>query len=410
MTSHRSAPPSPPILWPQVWGLAAVQGAISLTWVIYNLYLLRLLTQYGFSTGFVAGLLIVEAGAAMVMEPIMGSLSDQSQRWVGSRFPFIASGIILASVCFLGIPLTLIAGSPTAATRWLLPTAMVLWALSMTVFRSPVLSLLGRYAIATRQPQAASILTLVGGVAGALAPLAGDAILRVGPLLAFTLGSLAMLGSALVLRFTNPNQSLSSEPAGKPSGRLVLPALAATFASGFSITLGLQLLLTTFPTQLGRLTPQPNLVMGVIYITIVCLAFPAGTLAKRLGAFRAMALGLALLSALCLALIYPGTLGTAVAGAIAVGSGLSLVFNCTIPIALSAVPPHRGGLGTGLYFGGAALAASVFGGFIKNANLGTAALFGTGAIAFLAAIAFIQPIRWAAAQPNKLTSHRSSTT
>lgn len=36
MTSVRS---SPSILWVQVWGLGLVQGAIALTWIIYNLYL-----------------------------------------------------------------------------------------------------------------------------------------------------------------------------------------------------------------------------------------------------------------------------------------------------------------------------------------------------------------------------------
>ena len=39
------------VLWLQVLGLAAVQGAISLTWVIYNLYLDDLLLTLGFSAG-----------------------------------------------------------------------------------------------------------------------------------------------------------------------------------------------------------------------------------------------------------------------------------------------------------------------------------------------------------------------
>jgi hypothetical protein len=38
----------PAVLWLQVWGLAAVQGAITLTWIIYNLYLPQLLAQFSF--------------------------------------------------------------------------------------------------------------------------------------------------------------------------------------------------------------------------------------------------------------------------------------------------------------------------------------------------------------------------
>ena len=121
---------SPRVLWLQVWGLAAVQGAIALTWVIYNLYLLKLLTQFGFPKELATGLLILENLLAAIMEPLMGGLSDQSQRWVGTRFPFISFGIVLASAFFIAIPLFVAFGSP--ASTWLLPVLMVAWALAMT--------------------------------------------------------------------------------------------------------------------------------------------------------------------------------------------------------------------------------------------------------------------------------------
>ncbi|HBB30715.1 MAG TPA: MFS transporter, partial [Cyanobacteria bacterium UBA9273] len=109
---------SPKVLWLQVWGLAAVQGAIALTWVIYNLYLVKLLTQFGFPKGLATGLLILENILAAVMEPLMGGLSDRSQRWIGTRFPFISVGIILASAFFIAIPAFMVFGSAIAAIRW----------------------------------------------------------------------------------------------------------------------------------------------------------------------------------------------------------------------------------------------------------------------------------------------------
>ncbi|MEO1561549.1 MAG: MFS transporter, partial [Cyanobacteria bacterium J06632_19] len=39
----------------------------------------------------------------------------------------------------------------------------------------------------------------------------------------------------------------------------------------------------------------------------------------------------------------------------------SFILNGTIPFALEMVPPHRGGLGIGMYFGGSGLAMSLFG-------------------------------------------------
>ena len=198
------------ILWFQVLGLAAVQGAISLTWVIYNLYLKDLLLVFGFSAGLATLLLVIENAMGALMEPLMGTFSDQRQHWVGSRFPQIALGMILSAVCFLGIPLVVLLGG--VSLKALLPVAMVAWALAMTVFRSPALSLLGRYAFEADLPQAASLLTMVGGVTGAMAPLASDFILNLGPLAAFSIGTVVLLLAALVLRQVNPGKTVSSSP------------------------------------------------------------------------------------------------------------------------------------------------------------------------------------------------------
>lgn len=80
------------ILWVQVFALALVQGAIVLMWVIYNLYLGKLLGEFGFTSVFITGVLLLENGLAMLMEPLMGNYSDRAQRWLGSRFPLLQQG------------------------------------------------------------------------------------------------------------------------------------------------------------------------------------------------------------------------------------------------------------------------------------------------------------------------------
>jgi hypothetical protein len=171
------------ILWLQVWGLAAVQGAIALAWVIYALYIQKLLTQVGLPATLAAGLLLLENCLAAIMEPLMGSFSDQTQRWMGNRFPFIAVGMISASALFIAIPLVAIWGNAAGPMiQGMLTATLVAWAIAMAMFRSPALSLLGQYALASQLPQATSILTLVGAVAGAMAPLASGWILGVGKL------------------------------------------------------------------------------------------------------------------------------------------------------------------------------------------------------------------------------------
>lgn len=63
-------PNQPRVLWRQVWGLAAIQAAITLAWLIYGAYLPKLLTEIGLPVGLELKLLIVESafGGAMCVK------------------------------------------------------------------------------------------------------------------------------------------------------------------------------------------------------------------------------------------------------------------------------------------------------------------------------------------------------
>lgn len=360
--------PKSNVLWLQVWGLAGVQGAIALTWVIYNLYLVRLLTQFGFPSALATTLVVLENILAAVIEPLMGNFSDGLQHRMGTRFPFIALGIILASACFVGIPTVLVFAGPSGLMRWLLPGMMVAWAIAMTLFRSPALSLLGRYAFRTPLPQAASILTLVGGLAGALAPLAGNAILRLGPLFAFFIGSVTLLGAAVALQAVGPNRSVTEDEHDPAKASPVTPSvsienLAFVFGVGMGVALGFRLIMQMFPAVMATSTADINskLVLGCMFIALAATAIPAGKLATRMGLRRSMIAGLGAMAGLSV-LVLTGTHPVLAVGvAIALGMVFSLVSNTTLPFALSMVPADKAGLGTGMYFSGGAVATSLYG-------------------------------------------------
>lgn len=360
------------VLWRQVVGLAAIQGAITLSWVIYNLYLVDLLTQLGFPRTLATGLLVIENLLALFMEPLMGSFSDRLQHQVGTRFPLISLGIISAAALFLGIPTALFWGQ--GALRWVVPLLLVSWALAMTIFRSPAMSLLGRYAFRTQLPQAASILTLVGGLTGAAGPLADDLILGLGPLAAFAVGSGVLLLAAFVLSRCRPNASVHPQPAASASNpsqpSISLKNLGVIFGFGAGVALGFRLVMTIFPTTLNQIpTASPSLIIGLIFITLAVTAIPAGWFASRIGNRRAIIIGLAILVVLTVIMTTVSSLLFSLATAVLLGGALSLVFNGTLPFALNRVPAEKAGLGTGLYFSGGALANSLFGSLLKDSGL-----------------------------------------
>jgi hypothetical protein len=354
MHSQRS---QPAILWAQVTGLAAIQGAITLTWVVYNLYLPQLLDQLGLPQAIGMSLLVIESLLAVVLEPVMGSVSDQMRQWVGRQFPLITLGVVLASALFISIPSAAIFGSTTAAVRWVLPGTIIAWAIAMAVFRSPALALLGRYAVGTKLPEAASLLTLMGALTGALGGFANQFILSLGSAIAFALGSLVLLGAIALLRALNPPSAQASAPVPTASEPSALPMLGLLLGVGLGVGVGS----TLMRKVLSALSPQvnPSLFISLFAIAHILTVVPSGRLAEPLGNRRTMSLGIGTMAGLLgLMVVVPGA---AIVITLLLGAAFSLVINGTIPLALSLVPPSKAGLAVGIYFSGAALASSLSG-------------------------------------------------
>ncbi|MGK7876911.1 MAG: MFS transporter [Xenococcaceae cyanobacterium] len=379
MTNNKN---QPGVFWLQVWGIAAIQGAITLSWVIYNMYLPGLLVQLGFAAGLAKVLLIVENALEAVIEPTFGGLSDRQQRLIGSRLPLISVGVILSSALFIAIPAVVIFGN----LRWLLPGLAVLWASAMAVFRSPAMSLLGRSAPTDKLPQAASILTLVGGLIGSFRFDTYGIILKLGPAFAFAIGSVTLLAAAAALRFVHPPEPPTPETT-EPAP-ISFPILGLILGAGISVGWGLRFLIPTISMVLAQQLSKSNhqLAMMGFFIGLGLVALPAGKLAVKLGNSKAMLIGLGTIVVFLqlLAFIPNGVVvGVAV---VVLFAAFSLVLNGAVPFVLGLVPAQRVGLGVGMYFGGFGGAISLFEFVFSQLTKMTPTIGAIGgAIAFLAA-------------------------
>ncbi|HLP87036.1 MAG TPA: MFS transporter [Nostocaceae cyanobacterium] len=369
------------ILWLRVGLLAGLQAAITLTWLVYNAYLPKLLTQFGFPATLAAGLLILENALGMILEPLMGGLSDRTSFKIGSKLPFITVGVILSSALLLAIPCILTFVPPIEVLKGILPLTLVAWAIAMTIFRSPAMSFLGRYATPQELPLAASLVTLAGGIVGAFRGYGNQFILSLGEIWAFAIASFVLLTAGFTLRFFPPPPPTSDIQTPK----IPIKPLIYIFLTGASIAFGTRFLMDALNKMLKLQYPTTDisLLMLAVGLTLAAAALPAGFIGVKLGNTRTMLLGIAATICGIAIMLYMGALFPIILIIIA---GFSLIVNGVIPFCLNLMPERWGGLGIGMYFGGFSLAMSLFGVMFPKMEIITPAWGGVGTIsAFLLA-------------------------
>ncbi len=340
--------------------IAALHGAVTLAWVVYNLYLVQLLLRAGFDAYLAPVLLIIEGVLGAALEPLTGAVSDRARR---RRLSLVLGGVLTAGIVFAALPLTASAASGLAR---LLPALVLGWASAMALFRAPALSLLSRHARPQALPLAASVLTATAGLVGAAAPSARGWILSFGPLATFAVASAALLlsgGVLLVLERRSPATGEEGAPAQATDGadRSGPGRAWLLFAVGTSVALAARALLDGLPRAGAGPGAPASAIATAFFLGTAVASIPLGVLALgRAGGGRVATGGLAVLAlgaALPLAL---GGAAPVLACAAALGAAAAAVQNGLFATSLTAVRGERPGLGMGLLLGGGGLALSLF--------------------------------------------------
>lgn len=377
---HRISSPS--ILWRQVWGLAALLVAILLSLLAYGFYQPVILTRLGLAQW--AGTLGLAQGLlAAAIEPIFGGVSDRILRRFGNRLPQITVGVTVAGLLFVAI--ALFWQFPLSrGWRWLIPTLMTVWLMAAIAFRGPAVALLRQFAPTEELPAANALFIVLFGLISAVAPLLALLLERVQVSVAFVCGAIVLTLGAFCFYRTAP---LSAPIPPRSSGRLqdLAKIGAIVFGVGLLSGLELNLLLGIFPPVLGdRLFDiHPAWIASGMMLVCSLSANPSNQLVVRWGAGRTMQVGLGTI-VLGLALFPLARIPLlSFALTIALGMALGLVFIGTIPYALSAMPPDRAGLSTGLFFGGSGAAMTLGTWLVQSVKLSPT----TGFVAIAASFA-----------------------
>lgn len=167
--------------------------ASSLAWSIYNANVpVMLERRYLLHTTMIGFIMTIDNIFGVVFQPLVGRLSDATHTRIGKRMPYILFGIPACALAFLFIPRM----SSLAAMM----AVIIAFNLIMSIWRSPVVSLMPDLTPSRHRSRANGIINLMGGIGGILAFLVGGWLHNLGgDNLPFLMGSSVMVVALIVL-------------------------------------------------------------------------------------------------------------------------------------------------------------------------------------------------------------------
>jgi len=294
----------------------------------------------------------------MFVQPWVGSKSDQTwNRW-GRRKPWILVGAPIALFGFVFIP---VAQSVLAIATFILITNF-----GMALFRSPTVAWLGDLFEPNDRSKANGVINLMGGIGGLLAYFGGGILFNsLGRAAPFIAGAIALaVALVVVLIFVKEPQQIKTEVQPEQTG--LLENLKALFdspdKSGVFVLLGilfwfmgfnaLETGLSSFAVfTLGMKAGTASIYTGLVTVTFILFAVPAGFFGTRFGRGPVIRVGLIGLSVLTLLgyFLIQNTLTFAII-LILIGSFWAMINVNSLPLVYDHGDEKRIGTFTGLYY------------------------------------------------------------
>jgi maltose/moltooligosaccharide transporter len=294
----------------------------------------------------------------MFIQPWVGAKSDQTWNRFGRRKPWILIGAPIALLGFIFIP---VAQSLLAIAVFILITN-----LGMSLFRSPTVAWLGDLFEPDDRSKANGIINLMGGIGGLLAYFGGGILFNsFGRAAPFAAGAaVAALALIVVFIYVKEPEKIQLENNAKQPGLLdnIKALIANHDKSGILVLLGilfwfmgfnaLETGLSSFAVfTLGMKAGTASIYTGLVTVTFILFAIPAGNFGTRYGRASVIRVGLIGLSVLML-LGYLFIQNTITFAIVLVLTGIfwALVNVNSLPLVYDHGDEKRIGAFTGLYY------------------------------------------------------------
>jgi MFS family permease len=343
---------------------------VSVIWGVYNAFVpVFLQERFNLPVWLIGLFMTLDNIAALLIQPPVGAWSDRLRTPLGRRMPFILVGAPLGALAFGLIPLAAVLPLFVACTSTLL--------LSMALWRTPVVALMPDITPSPFRSQANGIINFMGGVGAIVSFLVGAQLYERNPAWPFWMGSALVLASAaLVFIFikepkeaeagqAQPSMWASLREVWNDPDRSALRLLFAIFFWFLGYTAVEAFFNLYAINHLGIGEADGTRLLGQLSLIFVIVALPAGYIGATLGRRVTIVTGIALMSAVMLAifLLPVATLTTPltrlpVLGVVPVlglllmlaGAAWALININSLPMVVDMTSAARIGTYTGLYY------------------------------------------------------------
>lgn len=218
--------------------------AITLCSSLYDSYVPIFLHKFIDKAWLIGFLMTMDNYVGLVLQPLIGTLSDRTHTRFGRRMPYILICMPLAAVFICIIPnhLSLIS----------LIIIIVVYNLIMSTFRSPTVALMPDITPAPLRSKANSVINFMGGAGAVIAFFVGSKLYKVNPAYPFYMAAVLLLVSVTILfvKIKEKRDALSIEDSGnekaEASAKLNMTAARHLFLKDKNVKNVLFLLLAIF--------------------------------------------------------------------------------------------------------------------------------------------------------------------
>jgi len=341
-------------------GGSFVIGAVA---PLYDSYVPPLLQKHVSSSAGIGAAMGIDNVLALLLVPLVGTLSDATRTRLGRRVPFVLAALPLTALGLAAIPFAERLG------LWTLIAAMILVDVALAVWRAPFTALLAELVPSWHRPKAEGILNLAMCLGAMLVLGSARGLSARHPALPFVLAAglvavVWLVDTAWLREPPHEAQPLAGSTPGLhaavsplQSMRDVFGAAGGTAARFFAACLLFHMAFQSFSSwftlhgseRFGVSVGDASLGFIAVAVATLLGSVPGGWLGARYGRRRISLIGIAGMAVACLVLHIVPTLTAAVVVLFVFGFAWSLPLANLIPMALELGTAARAGSVAGAF-------------------------------------------------------------